>query len=151
PGSPGRSFYRNAGESRRKGIELAVGTEPIEGLDLSLAYTDSDFEFTEFGDDQGNDSPGHRIPGQPEHLLHAAARYRHPSGLFAAAETLVVSSMYVDNANSQKSDGYTLTNVRLGYSRDVGRWGWSLFGGATNLFDEKYNANVRINAAAGRY
>src|SRR5690606_961696 len=33
PGSPGRSFYRNAGESRRKGIELAVGTEPIEGLD----------------------------------------------------------------------------------------------------------------------
>jgi iron complex outermembrane receptor protein len=151
PGFPGRSFFRNAGESKRKGIEVGIATTPITGLDLSLSYTDSDFTFSEFVDAGGNSFAGNKIPGLPDQLLHAEASYRHGSGLFAAIEALSVSNVFVDNANTQKNDGYTLTNVRAGYAVDRGRWGWSVFGGASNLFDEEYNANVRINAAAGRF
>jgi iron complex outermembrane receptor protein len=151
PGFPGRSFFRNAGESKRKGLEFGVATSPFQGLDLSLAYTDSDFTFSEFVDAAGNDFAGNKIPGLPDQLLHAQAEYRHPRGWFGAVEALRVSNVFVDNANTQKNDGYTLTNVRAGYAIDRGRWGWQVFGGASNLFDEEYNANVRINAAAGRY
>src|SRR5690606_28789119 len=45
----------------------------------------------------------------------------------------------------------TLTNLRAGYQREQGAWQWAVFGGANNVLDERYNANVRINAAAGRY
>ena len=151
PGQPGRSFFRNAGESRRKGIEIGLATTPLQGLDLSLAYTDSDFTFSEFVDAAGNNFAGNKIPGLPDQLLHAQAQYRHPTGMFLAVEALRVGKVFVDNANTQKNAGYTLTSVRAGYSIDRGRWGWQVFGGASNLFDEPYNANVRINAAAGRY
>jgi len=151
PGSPGRSFYRNAGESRRKGLEIGFATRPVEGLDLSLAYTESDFVFEEFVDASGADFAGNRIPGLPDHLLHAEVSYKRPSGFFAGVDALYVSSVYADNANTVKAGAYTVANARLGYSLDRGPWNWTVFGGANNLFDETYSANLRINAAGGRY
>jgi iron complex outermembrane receptor protein len=151
PGSPGRSFYRNAGKSQRKGVEVGFATTPITGLDLSLAYTESDFAFRDFIDGTGASFSGNKIPGLPDHILHGEVSYRHASGLFAAVDAIYISSVFVNNANTLKSDAYTVANARAGYSLERGQWNWSVFGGANNMFDESYSANVRINAAAGRY
>jgi iron complex outermembrane receptor protein len=150
-GAPGRSFYRNAGKSRRKGLELSIATTPAQGVDLSLAYTNSDFNFQKFTDDSGADFAGNTIPGIPRHVLHGEASYHSPLGLFASVDALYVSSIYLDNANSAQTGGYTVANLRAGYSIDRGPWNWSVFGGANNMLDESYNANVRINAFGGRY
>jgi iron complex outermembrane recepter protein len=151
PESPGRSFFRNAGRSVREGVELSVASEPLEGLKLSLAYTYSDFTFDRFTDDAGNDFSGRHIPGLPHNTVHGDIAWRHSTGIFAALEALYVDRFFADNANTVRDGGYTLGSLRLGYVMDHGPWRWSVFGGANNLFDETYNANVRINAAAGRY
>jgi len=151
PGFSGRSYYVNAGESRRKGIELEFATRPLEGLNIALAYTYSDFEFTRFVDANGNDFSGNAIPGLPDHVLFGEITYRHPRGLFAGFDAVYVDRVFVDNANSETSESYTLANLRVGYTADRGSWRWSAFGGVNNLFDEAYNSNVRINAAGGRY
>ena len=151
PGSPGRDFFRNAGKSSRRGVELSFASRPIDGLELSFAYTYSDFEFEEFADGDGNDFGGNEIPGLPSHVLYGDIEYRHPSGVFAALDAIYVDSFYVDNANTVKNPSYTLANLRLGYAVDRGSWHWSVFGGGNNLFDEEYNANTRINAFGGRY
>jgi iron complex outermembrane receptor protein len=151
PGSPGRSFFRNAGESRREGLELAFGSSPIDGLNITLAYTYSDFVFEDFVDNAGNDFSGNKIPGLPDQVLHGEISWQHPSGFFAAFDAAYVDELFLDNANTEVNDSYTVANLRAGFSREHGPWGWSVFAGANNMFDEKYNANTRINAAAGRY
>jgi iron complex outermembrane receptor protein len=151
PGSPGRSFFRNAGRSTRQGVELGADTELGHGLTLSLAYTHSDFTFDHFIDDAGNDFSGNRIPGLPQNVLHSELAWHHASGFFAAFDGLYVDHFFADNADTVRDGGYTLANLRAGYELSQGAWRWSVFGGANNLFDETYNANTRTNAAAGRY
>jgi iron complex outermembrane receptor protein len=148
---PDREFFENAGKSKRKGIEMAFASEPVDGLVASLAYTYSDFTFEKFVDDNGNDFSGNTIPGIPEHLVHADLSYTHRSGLFAGADVLYSDDIYTNNANSAESDAYTVANLRLGYNGYFGNWEFSPFVGVNNVTDQHYNGNVRINAFGGRY
>lgn len=148
---PDRDFFENAGESKRKGVELLLTTEPVDGLEASLAYTYSDFTFEKFLDSNGNDFAGKTIPGIPEHLIHADLTYAHSSGLFANLDLLYSDSIYTNNANSARSDSYTVANLRLGYTRFLDNWEFSPFVGVNNLSNEHYNGNVRINAFGQRF
>ena len=150
PAFPGRTFFRNAGESSRDGIEVGVAVEPVGGVTVSMAYTYSDFEFDKYVVD-GVDLNGNEIPGIPEHQLFGEIGYRHRSGLYGAWEVRYVGEFYADDENSVETDSFTVFNLRSGY---VGRWGkWEIgpFLGVNNMLNERYNANVRLNAAAGRY
>jgi iron complex outermembrane recepter protein len=69
----------------------------------------------------------------------------------ASIDVLYVSDVYVDDANTETNDAYTVSNVRLGYDYAWQHWLFGPFFGIQNLFDATYNANVRINAFGGRY
>jgi iron complex outermembrane receptor protein len=144
-------YYENAGESRRNGLEAQLVFEPVRHLIATLAYTYSDFEFDEFIDDSGNDFSGKTIPGIPENLLSADFTYSHPNGLYGQFTALYVDEIYADNANTVTNDAYTVSDLRLGYSKFIGPWELSPFIGLNNMFDKQYNGNVRINAFGGRY
>ena len=88
PGSDGRNFYLNAGESTRTGVELGLSSEPIDGLVLTLSYTWSDFTFDELVDENDNDFSGNSLPGIPENLLGVEAWYRHSSGFYGGIDGL---------------------------------------------------------------
>ncbi len=149
---PGRDFYTNAGKSTRDGIELSFVSEPIDGLRISLAYTYSDFEFDRFVDDNGNDFASNTIPGIPKNLLRGEIAYKHSSGFYAVIDTLDVGDLYVNNANSAASDSYNVVNLRAGLTDwRLGNWLLSPFVGVNNLTNERYAANVRINAFGGRF
>lgn len=150
-GMPEREFFENAGESTRNGLEVLLSAGPLQGLEASLAYTYSNFTFDKFTDDNGNVYDGNKIPGNPDHLIHGEVAYHHDSGIYGIVDALYVGSFYVDNANSEKNDAYTVANLRLGYRGYSGRWEFSPFLGINNLFNERYNSNVRINAFGGRY
>ena len=149
--SPGRDFFRNAGSSSRDGLELSLGAQPVEGLDLSLAYTYSRFRFDRFIDSSGNDYSGKDLPSAPAHILQGEVTYKHPSGFYVATDALYVDSLYADNANTVTSDGYVAANARVGYHYSSGGFSLSPFVGLNNLLDEDYNSSVTINGAGGRY
>lgn len=148
---PGRVFFENAGKSERRGIEASFTSEPVDGLVASLAYTYSDFTFKKFVDDNGNDFKGNQIPDIPDNLFNAGISYTHPAGLFAGADLLYSDKVFTNNANSAKSNAYTVANLRLGYNGYFGNWEFSPFVGVNNVTDQHYNDNVRINAFGGRY
>jgi iron complex outermembrane receptor protein len=151
PTQPGRDFFNNAGKSERKGFEMLLATEPVDGLKASLAYTYSDFTFEKFIDVNANDFGGKTIPGIPEHLVHADLTYAHNSGLFANFDVLYSDKVFTNNANSASSDSYVVSNLKLGYTRFFNNWEFSPFIGVNNLADEHYNGNVRINAFGQRF
>ena len=154
----GRNFFRNAGQSSRKGGELGLTSAPSDRITASVAYTFADYQFDEFFEVEESmgvidisDFSGNKIPGTVEHLFHGEISYTHPSGWYSTWSVLYVDDQFTNNANTGTSDAYILSNLRAGFERDVGGVKVAPFIGINNLFDESYNANVRINAFGKRF
>jgi iron complex outermembrane receptor protein len=144
PGGNGRTYYRNAGRTRRTGLELTGGTE-IGPLALGVAYTYSHFRFRDFLSG-GKQLAGNIIPGIPEQQIQASATWRYAFA-FATLEALAKSAVYVDDANSARASSFSEYNLRLG-AQGLGRTTWvSPMISVQNLFNKAYVGSVAINAA----
>lgn len=154
----GRTAFRNAGRSRRLGIELDgqarltpwLGKVAGGDLDWTGSFTAIDATYrsytTEAGDFAGNDEPG-----IPPWQVYQQLAWRHPSGAFVALEGLFVGGLFVDDANDARARGYPLVNLRTGLTRAVGRLRIEPCFGVQNLTDASYAAVVRLNALGGRF
>jgi iron complex outermembrane recepter protein len=151
PGSPGRDFYVNAGRSSRDGLEFSLISQPTDRLQATVTYTYSDFKYDEFVDAGGQNFAGNTMPGTAENVLFGELSYRHPRGWFGALDVLFIDEQFANNANTATNDSYTLSNLRMGYEYASGSLAVTPFVAVNNLFDETYNANVRINAFGGRF
>ncbi|VAW85117.1 TonB-dependent receptor [hydrothermal vent metagenome] len=149
--SPGRFAFENAGRSRNRGLETALSLGEYTGWGLQLAYTYSDFRFIKFTDKNSLALDANNLPGVPAHLLNLEFRYRHSSGIYAAFETRYTGRYYADSLNTVEITSSLNSGLRLSYQHRAGRWQFNIAGGVNNLFGENYNANVRLNATAGRY
>ncbi len=147
---PGREFYRNAGSVRKDGLEAVLRLQPVDRLSATLSYTYSDFRYEDFVS-PGGDFSGNQLPGVPEHFGNLRLRYDGPAGLSLIWNTRVVGALQADDANATEVSGYTFSDLRVSWERELGDWTLELFAGANNLFDKAYAANIRINAFGGRY
>ncbi|HEX2115881.1 MAG TPA: TonB-dependent receptor, partial [Alphaproteobacteria bacterium] len=115
---------------------LAPGDKP-DRLWWRNAYTYSDFRFDDdprFGDN--------KLPGAPPHYLRSELRYVHPDGYYFGPNIEWVPSTYfVDNANTQNTEPYTLLGFKAGYTFANGL---TVFFDGRNLTDEKYISNVSV-------
>ena len=146
--NPGRRFFRNAGRTNRRGVELALGTT-VGPLDLGVAYQYAHFHFDEYTDGT-NDYSGNRIPGIPRQQLQASATLRHRA-MWATAEAQAAGSVIADDANTVSAPGYEVLNLRVGGSAILGRPWLSPVIGVQNVFDRHYVGAVSANAANARY
>lgn len=148
PASNGRRYFRNAGRTSRRGLELGIGAArgPLE---LTGAYTYANYRFTDFRVDTAQYA-GNRIPGIPRQILQASATLRSRAGSIVV-ETAVANRMFVNDANSDSSAGYAVFNLRMNAGRSFARTGAELTLGVQNLLDRRYVSSVSVNAAAGKY
>lgn len=164
----GRVAFRNAGRSRRLGLELdgqarltpwltalgrAVGLDgPLlpGALDWVGSLTVLDAEYTSYTTEAG-DFGGNAEPGIPGWQVYQQLAWRHPVGAFVALEGFFVDGYFVDDANTARSRGYVLANLRLGLTRQLGRFAVEPFFGVQNLLGQSYDGTVRLNALGGRY
>lgn len=146
----GRTAFRNAGRSRRRGLEVDWSAEIYGGVRWRGAATWIDAEFRQYEVD-GQDLGGNREPGIPPWFVFQQIVCRHRSGAFAALEAFLVDGYHVDDANRTRTRAYELVSLRIGMQRRRGRWTFEPFVGFDNLLDQEYDGTVRLNAAAGRY
>ncbi|NIV15539.1 MAG: TonB-dependent receptor, partial [Aliifodinibius sp.] len=62
-----------------------------------------------------------------------------------------ISGLYVDDANSDKTDAYGLTNITVGMDMTLNKFNILISGGVNNLTDERYVGFVNINSVSGRF
>ncbi|MEM7281628.1 MAG: TonB-dependent receptor [Pseudomonadota bacterium] len=148
---PGRTFFSNAGESTRTGLEVAASWSGSAGLFAQASYTLTDFEFDDFVDGNGNDFSGNRLPGLPRNYGYASVGYESESGLFLTLEGIYAGSLFANNGNTVEVDSYFVSNLRLAHSWTFDRVDLQPYIGVNNLFGEKYNNNIRINAFGSRF
>ena len=143
----GTSTFTNAGKTEKKGFEFAGTYQLIEGLEVGASYAYSDYKFKRFSEPVGGtniDRSGNRLPYIPIHQYSAFITYKHTSGFRFRVQTDTWGSYYIDNANTEKYEGYEfLTSASVGYSR--GNLDLSLMVG--NLFDKKYAVEVTKDPA----
>lgn len=149
PGQSGRSFYRNAGESRRDGVEISADWRLNDSWRLAAAYTYSDFQFERYTLN-GIDYAGNELPGIPRQQLITEIGYSR-GGWHAGLNASVFDRMYADDANDVRIAGYTVANLRVAYRYARGALTWEPYAGVNNLFDKEYFGNIRNNAGFGRY
>ncbi|MFQ5981865.1 MAG: TonB-dependent receptor family protein [Woeseiaceae bacterium] len=149
--SPGRTFYSNAGSSSRTGIEMAMTWALGGGFRADVSYTWSQFEFDSFVDDNGNDFSGNHLPGVPRNFGYLGVHYQSGEGLSGTLEAVYSGKLFANIANTVEVPSYTVVNFRASHEFDGGRWTLRPYLGINNLFDERYNSNIRINAFGGRY
>lgn len=151
PGFPGRTFFSNAGESERTGLETAVSWQGERGFGVDASWTWSDFTFDSFTDESGTNFGGNELPGVPEHFGFVGITYESEGGLYARLESRYSGSLFADNANEVRVGSYAVTSFRV--SRDFVHGPWQIrpYLGVNNLFDERYYGHVRTNAFGGRY
>ncbi|MDZ7749906.1 MAG: TonB-dependent receptor [Halofilum sp. (in: g-proteobacteria)] len=145
-----RTFYENAGLTRREGLELGLDWIATDTLTLAAAYTYSNARFARFTDIDGNRFGGNRMPGIPEHHLYVEGDWQTAGGRYATLSTRYVGSVYADNANDVEVDGYTVVDARIGRRLGLGDdRRLEMFLGVDNVLDEQYIANVRVNMGPG--
>lgn len=147
----GRTFYENAGETRRNGIELGLAWAISYAWRITSAVTLADYTFKSLEDEQGSNLDGNRLPGLPREQWVTEVAWKGSSQRFAALEWQYVSDLYADNRNQTKVPDYWLFGIRAGDTVGFGNQSLNLYGGVRNLWDEDYFSNIRINANRGAY
>jgi iron complex outermembrane receptor protein len=152
PSSPGRSFYRNAGRSRHRGVEVGAHLVMARGYTLDANYTASDFRYTRYSVGAWN-LDGRRLPGIPpawlDFVLHA--RPRGARGWWSDVETRYEAGYRVDDTLRVTTRPWTTVDVRLGWDGAVAGTVVHPYVAVANLFDRRYVSSVVINAARNRY
>jgi iron complex outermembrane receptor protein len=143
PGGNGRTYYRNAGATRRDGVEVAGEWAP-QWIDLSWAYSYSHFRFVDFvsGTTQ---FAGKQIPGIPEQQLQLSG-VRHLGRWYGVAEWLTKSRVWANDANTVSAKRFDVLNVRFGGDAAWSRMGLSPVFALNNAFDRHYAGSVAVNA-----
>lgn len=151
PGSPGRTFYENAGRSTRNGVETLISWTSSSGFGVDASLTWSDFKFDKFVNDNGRDFSGSALPGLPDFFGHVSLNYKNGNGFTVTFDTNYSGSLFADNANLVEVPDYFVSDFRASYEMHKRRMLLQPYIGINNLFDEHYNSNIRINAFGGRY
>jgi len=113
------SIFDNAGETNKRGLEFNTTYDLTNNVKLGGAYTHSIFKFDTFNEAvRGNliSRDGNYLPFIPENQYSVFVSYNLPKGFKSRLTTKSYGSYFMDNANTQKYEGYDLiTDLMLGY------------------------------------
>lgn len=148
--SGGRTSYKNAGKTRRQGMELGLDQQFGESWRLKAAWTwlDATYRTNVCGDASCN---GNRIPGIARNMGYASFGYQPEQGWYAGSDIRYMSDIMANDENTAKAPSWTVVGLTTGYKWSYGRMDMNLFGRVDNLFDREYVGSVIVNESNGRY
>ncbi|MBW9259354.1 MAG: TonB-dependent receptor [Candidatus Thiodiazotropha sp. (ex. Lucinisca nassula)] len=146
--------FQNAGETLKKGLELSGRYDVSTNIWLEGSFAYSDYTFSDFDElvrtgrtQTPVDRSGNQLPYIPRQQYGLGLGYSHPLGIKAVIRSNSWGSYYVDNANTEKYDGYDfLTNLMLSYQ--TGSHTLSL--NVENLFDKRYATEVKKSTSGNK-
>jgi len=150
PNSGGRRYFRNAGETSRRGVELGASTT-VGRVEVGGTLTSLTYEYDEYlvGTTRLD---GKKVPGVAPLASSLFATGRHRLG-FATLEMQQAARTAADDANANFAPGWVLWNARVGLTVPSAASAFSVQPviGVDNLFDRAYSANIVTNATRGRF
>jgi iron complex outermembrane receptor protein len=147
----GNTIFDNAGETKKRGLELNLEYDVTSHLKLGGGYTYSQFTFETFNESVRNGATttlvsraGNYLPYIPENQYSLFAAYNMDNGFKSRITTKSYGSYYMDNANTDKYKGYDfITDLMVGYEQKE----HSIQLNVNNVFDTYYAMEVTKDTA----
>ena len=155
----GRTAFKNAGDTQRRGVELSVNSALGYGFTgyLSATYLEAKFKDS-FTSCSGipcaafTVGSGNRIPAVPRYHAYADLGWRHTTwGFSTGLEVRYQGDVPVNDRNSEFADNYVVAALRAGFTQRSGDWRFTEFARVDNVFDEQYIGAVYVNDGNGRF
>ncbi len=155
----GRSTFRNAGETRRRGLELAGSVEPVRHWLAQLSYALLDASYRDALACVGSATlcpapqvpASKRIPGTAHNALAMEVGWRPLTGWRAGVDARYLDSVAVNDFNTDAAASFVTLGAHVGYVLAVYRWDIAATARVDNLTDRKYAGSVIVNEGNGRY
>lgn len=154
----GRAFFRNAGRTESRGVELGLTMLAADWLELRAAWTYADYTFAEYRVPSATEPTpaldtldGNQMAGVPRNALRLGARASW--GDFSLdADHSVQGALWGDDRNTVRVAGWGAgqLNVRATWSGQVGVWRIAPFVSVQNALDTDYVGAVTLNGFGGR-
>ncbi len=152
--APGRQYFRNAGATRHRGVELGASLVLPANLALRAAFTHTEALFDDYAVTVGTTTTvydGKSLPGVAPNRADVTLSWQ-PSRTFIDWEARAQSKMPVNDANSEYAGDYVVHSLRAGLRHlAFGPLQFAPHVGVFNLFDRAYMTSVVVNAFGGRY
>ncbi len=149
----GRTSYRNAGKTLRRGFELSVQRELNPQWQANLAYTVLDATYDEaFSQGSTTIDKGNHLPGVPQSSLFGELIWKPRDGISMGLEGQYRSKVYVEDSNDQHvAPSYAVFNWRTRFEQHYGPWTFHQLVRLDNLLDRQYVGSVIVGDSNGRY
>ncbi|GAP35714.1 TonB-dependent receptor [Piscinibacter sakaiensis] len=155
----GRSTFKNAGRTRRTGLELGWVGQLGAGWRATLSLTQLRARFDEaFVSGSGASAvtvpAGSRLAGAPERSAYAELAWQPRAawgGFNAAAELVHVGRIVVNDVNDDAAAAATVVNLRAGFAQQWGAWRFTQLLRLDNAGDRRYAGSVIVNEGNRRY
>ncbi|MGZ5083425.1 MAG: TonB-dependent receptor family protein [Usitatibacter sp.] len=139
----GRSTFRNAGSTHRRGGEVSYAARWGEDLRSTVAITALEAKFDN----------GKHLPGAPERSAFAELVYapRAAPGFESAVEVVHVGRLFVNDANDDSAPAATILSLRARYRTIVGGFELEPLLRLDNATNRRYAGSVIVNEANSRF
>ncbi|WP_314296072.1 TonB-dependent receptor [Acinetobacter schindleri] len=156
----GRSTFRNADKTLRKGLELSWSKDLWRDLTAQASYSYIDATFdADIPEILGKDGKvavvkipnGNYIPGIAKNQAFLSLGWKPENGFNAGLDVRYSDRIYVNDINSQYAPSYTVAGANIGYNWNMKDWSVKTFARVDNLFDKDYSGSVIVNESNGRF
>ena len=147
---PGRSYYRNIGETHRNGAEISISKFLSKNLSINFVNSFSNFKFIRYkiGDSNLN---GNSLPLIPPFFGFFDIKWNNSNKISASIECHFSERFYLDDINSVETNRFYLIDLILGRTITFQKVKIGLTIRVNNCFNNSYDSNLRLNAYGGRY
>jgi iron complex outermembrane receptor protein len=152
----GRTTYKNATKTERKGVEAAWQGNLGGGFAGYASYTYLSAKFTDAattGVPPQIVPAGARLPGVPGTSAYGELSWSYPQagGLNAALEVQYAGKIYVNDRNTDAAPAWTTASLRVGFEQTSGPWVFREFARLNNITNVNYVGTVIVGDTNGRY
>ncbi len=148
--SPGRTFYRNAGSTVRRGIEIDLNHQFNKKLNCSMSYSYTNFYYRDY-ESNGERLDGNKLPGIPTSFGNIALDYQFKHKGRLQYERTFRGKLFTNDNNTSSVAEFWRDDISYKFSFKLTKVKTTIVLGSTNLFNVKYSDNIRINAFGGRF
>jgi iron complex outermembrane receptor protein len=152
--SGGRTIFKNAGGTARRGAEASWSGKASASVDFLAVATWIDARYRDaFASGSSGTVPaGNRLPGVPARTAFAEVRWSPaPRDAHTAIEARYSGRVYVNDANSESAPPYTVLNWRVVFQQRRKNWDLSEFFRIDNIADKAYIGSVIVGDGNGRF
>lgn len=152
----GRTTYRNASNTRRRGFEAEWDGDLGAGVTAHVNYS---WLLAEFGESYVSGLPpvvvpaGAKLPGVPPQQAYGILNWT-PGGYFgfnAAIEVQYVGRIYANDRNTAFAPANTIGNARIGFAQQSGSARFAEYVRVNNFANVNYIGSVIVGDTNGRY